>query len=227
MNAHIIENTKTEKFENSDKENLNSLLDLMGKVDGGINQEEFQEIKEQILDSGITTEGMLSLLGNSVAEVITSRPIADVAIQILTDTAIVPEYSHVTDACADIYADEDVVIEPGKTSLISTGFALAIPNGYVVHIYPRSGLSAKTNLRLANSVGVIDAGYRDEVKVPLWNAGDSPCKIEKGMRIAQMSIDQSPAIEFHEVEDVKIIPGDRLGGFGSTGLFDLLNEDVE
>ena len=215
MKAHPIEN----KNATDDKETLSALVDLMGQIDGGIDDEEFQEFKDEIMSSGITTEGLMALLGNNFSEAILNRPIVDVQIQRLTETAIIPTYSHSTDACADIYADEDAIILPGCTAPISTGIALAIPDGFVVHVYARSGLSLKTNLRLANSVGIIDAGYRDELKILCWNAGTEPITIEKGMRIAQMDIMQSPAIEFHEVKNVKDFGEDRMGGFGSSGLF--------
>lgn len=215
MKAHPIEN----KNATDDKETLSALVDLMGQIDGGIDDEEFQEFKDEIMSSGITTEGLMALLGNNFSEAILNRPIVDVQIQRLTETAVIPTYSHSTDACADIYADEDAIILPGCTAPISTGIALAIPDGFVVHVYARSGLSLKTNLRLANSVGIIDAGYRDELKILCWNAGTEPITIEKGMRIAQMDIMQSPAIEFHEVKNVKDFGEDRMGGFGSSGLF--------
>lgn len=215
MKAHPIENKNT----TDDKETLSALVDLMGQIDGGIDDEEFQEFKDEIMSSGITTEGLMALLGNNFSEAILNRPIVDVQIQRLTETAIIPTYSHSTDACADIYADEDAIILPGCTVAVSTGIALAIPDGFVVHVYARSGLSLKTNLRLANSVGIIDAGYRDELKILCWNAGTEPITIEKGMRIAQMDIMQSPAIEFHEVKNVKDFGEDRMGGFGSSGLF--------
>ena len=224
MKAHIVENQNPTPPQN-DKELLSSLIDFVGQVDGGIDNDDFKELKEQIMGSGITTEGFFSLLGDNFAEAIIQRQIVDVQLQRLTDTATIPTYSHTTDACADIYADEDVVIAPGATHPVSTGIALAIPAGFVVHVYARSGLSVKTPLRLANSVGIIDAGYRDELKVPCWNSGSEPLEIKKGMRIAQMDIMPSPAMEFYEVDDVKTIPGDRLGGFGSSGLFEMTDSE--
>jgi dUTP pyrophosphatase len=215
MKAHPIENKNTA----DDKETLSSLIDLMGQIDGGIDNEDFKELKAQMMESGMSTEDLISLLGDSFVETVISRQIINVGIQKLTETATVPTYSHSTDACADIYADEDAIILPGCTAAISTGIALAIPDGFVVHVYARSGLSLKTNLRLANSVGIIDAGYRDELKILCWNAGIEPITIEKGMRIAQMDIMQSPAIEFYEVKNVKDFGEDRKGGFGSSGLF--------
>lgn len=218
MNARIIQDPK------DDKELLASLVDLMGAIDGGDNSEEFQNIKEEILESGITTEQMLALFGEEFSGMLVNRQIFDVPTQLLTDTAHLPTYSHDTDACADIYADEDVTIQPGETHCVSTGLALAIPNGYMCHIYARSGLSVKSPLRLANSVGIIDAGYRDELKVPVWNTGNVPYHIEKGMRIAQMDIMPSPGMEFKVVDDVKSIGEDRRGGFGSSGMFDAVSE---
>jgi dUTP pyrophosphatase len=220
MNAHIIENP----VPNTEAETLEALLNFMGTFGGG-DTEEFQQVKEIIKENGITSEQIWNLMTDNAIEEILGRRIISVKAQRLTDTAQIPVYSHLGDACADIYADEDVTIEPGETHLVSTGIALAIPQGFVVHIYPRSGLSANTKLRLANSVGVIDAGYRDEIKVPIWNSGDIPYHIERGMRIAQMDIMDSPAIEFEEIDDIKEISGDRLGGFGSSGLFDMLNSD--
>lgn len=215
MDAHVIEN----KNSNNDKETLSALIDLMGQIDGGTDNEDFKETKEQMMNSGMSAKDLISLLGDNFVETVISRPIVNIGIQKLTSTAVVPTYSHITDACADIYADEDVTILPGCTVPVSTGIAFAIPDGFVVHVYARSGLSLKTGLRLANSVGIIDAGYRDELKILCWNAGNEPIIIEKGMRIAQMDIMQSPAIEFYEVENVKDFGEDRMGGFGSSGLF--------
>ena len=200
-----------------DQELLSTLIDFMGSIENANDTSEFQEVKKQMLESGMTTEDLFTLLGNNFAETLANRRIIDVPFQKLSDTAIMPQYAHTSDACCDIYADEDIILAAGETKAISTGIAIAVPDGYVVHIYPRSGLSLKSNLRLANSVGVIDAGYRDEIKVPIWNSGKEDFKIEKGMRIAQMCIEESPAIEFTEIDDVKTIQGDRHGGFGSTG----------
>ena len=222
MDARIIEE-KTNIT--NDKELLSSLIDLMGNIETDIDPEDFAEIKKQMLNSGMSTEDLFNLLGDNLAEIALKRQIVDIKIQKLTQTAKMPEYSHTTDACADIYADEDVIIAPGETHCVSTGLALAIPDGFMVHIYARSGLSVKTPLRLANSVGIIDAGYRDELKVPCWNSGTEPLHIEKGMRIAQMDIMQSPAMEFYEVDNVKDIPGDRMGGFGSSGLFEVTDSE--
>lgn len=220
MNAHIIENS----VPNTEAETLEALLNFMGAFGGG-DTEEFQQVKQIIKDNGITSEQLWNLMTSNAIDEIISRRTIDVKIQRLTESATIPTYSHISDACADIYADEEVTIMPGETHAVSTGIALAIPDGFVIHVYPRSGLSMKTGLRLANSTGIIDAGYRDELKVLIWNTGEVPYHIEKGMRIAQMDIMESPVINFEEVSDVKSIAGDRLGGFGSSGLFDMLTSD--
>jgi dUTP pyrophosphatase len=165
--------------------------------------------------------------------------IIDVKMQRLTDTAVVPTYSHTTDACADIYAYEDVVIAPGATHCVSTGLAFAMPDGFVIHVYARSGLSVKTPLRLANSVGIIDAGYRDEICVIIDNIDSfiryadinvengtllnpkfgSSYTIGKGEKFAQLVLSEVPKACFYTVQSVDDIENDgRAGGFGSTGL---------
>ena len=215
MKAQPIENQNTA----DDKETLGALIDLMGQLDGGIDSEEFQELKAQMMESGMSTEDLIGLLGNNFAETILNRPIVDVQIQRLTETAIIPTYSHSTDACADIYADEDAVILPGCTVAISTGIALAIPEGFEIHVYARSGLSLKTDLRLANSVGIIDAGYRDEIIMALHNIGKDSVEIKDGDRICQFIILPYPKIEPEYVEDNEDFrQGDRGGGIGSTGI---------
>lgn len=216
MKAHPIENPNL-----NEKEQLSNLIDLMGMLDGGINEQEFFEIKDQMMNSGITPEGLVSLFETDLLKNLLQRPAIPTKIQRLTETAKIPTYSHSTDACADIYADEDVIIKPGETYPVSTGIALAIMDGYVVHVYARSGLSMKSGIRLANSVGIIDAGYRDELKILLWNTSTEDFHVEKGMRIAQMNIMQSPVIDFEEIENIKEIKGDRNGGFGSSGLFEM------
>lgn len=200
---------KTEDFEN--------LLNLMGMF-GGYDPETFEQEKQTILNSGISMEDFMSILGENFTDKLGPREMVNVQIQKLTDTAQVPTYAHETDACADLYADEDITIEPGETKMISTGIAIAIPMAYVVHIYPRSSIGAKTPLRLSNSVGVIDSGYRDEIKVIYTNMGAESYTVNKGDRIAQMSIDIAPMARFEVVENVKEIGEDRGGGIGSTGI---------
>ena len=210
----LMENNENEQL--SEREQFSKLLDMMGMI-GGYDPKTFEEEKEAILNSGISLADFETILNENLADKLGPREIVNVDIQLLTPSAKEPTYAHETDACADIYADETVTIKPHETVLVSTGFAIAVPLGYVAHIYPRSSIGAKTMLRLSNSVGVIDAGYRDEIKVIYTNTGDEPYTINKGDRIAQMCIDASPIARFHRVSDVKTIGEDREGGIGSTG----------
>lgn len=223
MNAmlHFPEQLAGEVKENKnpafDEQTLDQLVGLLGKL-GGLSEEELALEKKALMESGIGTQDLMSILGDNLIDQFGPRQIMNVPIQLLTDTAKIPTYAHSMDACADIYADEECAILPGETKLISTGLAFAIPEGWVVHIYPRSSIGVKTPLRLPNSVGVIDSQYRDEVKLIYTNTGSTPFYVHKGDRMAQMSLDQSPMARFFEVDDVKAFGDDRKGGFGSTGV---------
>ena len=217
MNVDIERGLKLrENQDQSEKEQFNQLLDLLGMF-GGYNPSTFEEEKEAIINSGISLEDFRSILSENFSEKFGPRELVRIDIQLLNENAKIPTYAHITDACADIYASEKIIVNPGETVLVPTGIALAIPEGYVVHIYPRSSIGAKTPLRLSNSVGVIDSGYRDEVKIIYTNMSNEKYKIKKGDRIAQMSIDASPMAIFNAVKDVKEIGEDREGGIGSTG----------
>lgn len=129
--------------------------------------------------------------------------------------AKLPSYGHKGDAGIDLFSVVDSILERGQVEAVSTGIKVAIPEGHVGLIWDKSGISLKGVHRLA---GVIDSGYRGEVKVVLVNLSDSPFVIEKGMKIAQMLI--QPLIV------VKVVETDELddttrgeGGFGSTGKF--------
>lgn len=216
MNVNINRPQPPKEQNSDDKAQLEELINLMGTL-GGYDPETFEQEKQAILESGITYDDMMSIVTDNFKDKMGPREIVDVKIQRLTDTARIPEYAHLTDACADLYADETVIINPGETKMISTGLAMAFPPAYVVHIYPRSSIGLKTPLRLPNSVGVIDSNYRDEIKMIYTNTGDKPYEITKGTRIAQMSIDLAPMARFEVVDDIKEFGEDRGGGFGSTG----------
>ncbi len=161
----------------------------------------------------------------------------DIHIEKCREDAKLPQYAHDGDAGMDLYAAEDVIVYPGKSALVPVGIKLAIPYGYEVQIRPRSGVSLKTPLRIPNSPGTIDCGYRDEVNVIVYNAsimekeGSSEpltidqkgCihgtyKIRKGDRIAQMVVAKVEYCNFIETDNVKGIGEDRGGGFGSSGV---------
>ena len=128
-----------------------------------------------------------------------------------------PRFSHPGDAGADLTASEAAVIPAGERALIGTGFAVAIPDGHAGLVMPRSGLAVRNGVTVVNAPGLIDSGYRGEVKVALINHGSDDFVIERGDRIAQLVIVAVPAVEFVEVDD--LAASERgTGGFGSTGV---------
>lgn len=138
-----------------------------------------------------------------------------VKIQLINEDAKLPEYAHDSDAGADIFAVEETVIPPHQTAIIKTGIKVAIPAGYEIQIRPRSGLSFKTPLRIANAPGTIDANYRGEVGVIMTNTGNLTQTIAKHDKIAQMVIAPVPMIIWETVDSLD--ETDRgEGGFGST-----------
>lgn len=142
-----------------------------------------------------------------------------VKVKRLHPDAIIPKYAKPGDAGFDLVAVEEVIIAPGETFLVSTGLAFEIPEGYELQIRPRSGMSAKTKLRIANAPGTIDSGYRGEVKIIVnnideWNSFAE--MIAPGDRIAQGVLQRVPKARFEVVESLS--ESDRgEGGFGSTG----------
>ena len=159
----------------------------------------------------------------------------DIYIEKISEDAVMPFYAHEGDAGMDLCANEDVMIAPGETKLVPTGLKMAIPVGYEVQIRPRSGISLKTKLRVANAPGTIDSGYRGEVCVIMDNISDprfvenritiedkgqqGTYLIKKGNRIAQMVIASVVKGEIIECQNVESIDSDRgVGGFGSSGV---------
>ena len=135
-----------------------------------------------------------------------------------SETATIPTKAHDSDAGWDLYADEDVIINPNTQRLISTGISMEIPDGTVGLIWPRSGLAVKNGIDVF--AGVVDSGYRGEVKVCLFNAGSvwsTPrVEIARGDRIAQILFQHVPRFQLEEVFDLE--EADRgEGGFGSSG----------
>lgn len=135
----------------------------------------------------------------------------------LDDSLPTPRYAHEGDAGLDLYSAQDVKLEPGQRALVSTGIAVAIPEGYAGFVQPRSGLAAKQGVSIVNTPGLIDSGYRGEVKVILLNTDlEDSVRISRGDRIAQLVIQAVPAVALEEVDD---LDGSQRGegGFGSSG----------
>ena len=130
-----------------------------------------------------------------------------------------PSYAHPGDAGADLYSAEDLTLDPGERALVATGIALALPEGHVALVHPRSGLAARHGISVVNAPGTIDAGYRGEVKVCLVNTDPrEPFAVRRGDRIAQLVIQRFETAAFVETED---LPDSArgAGGYGSTGGF--------
>lgn len=137
--------------------------------------------------------------------------------QLTHSNAKVPTYAHDTDAGADIYVPEDVTIAPNaRGQMVDTGFKMAMSPGWMMDVRPRSGLSYKTTMRIANTPGTIDAGYRDNVGILIDNLSDEPIVIHAGDRIAQFLLHPVYRFKGEVVEDVNSIDGNRGGGFGSS-----------
>jgi dUTP pyrophosphatase len=127
-----------------------------------------------------------------------------------------PKRAHDGDAGVDLCSAVAVRLDPAGRALVPTGIAVAIPDGCVGLIAPRSGLAARLGLGVVNAPGVVDAGYRGEVKVILVNHGTEAISLERGERIAQLLVVPVAGIEFVEVEALPESPRGE-SGFGSTG----------
>lgn len=141
-----------------------------------------------------------------------------VRFQKLDPRAVAPRYGSAAAAGADLYAvgDAPVTVAPGETVFIHTGLAVEIPEGYVGLVFARSGLACKRGLAPANKVGVIDADYRGEIMVALYNHAQMAQTVEPGERIAQLAILPYLTAQFTEADS--LTDTDRgEGGFGSTG----------
>jgi dUTP diphosphatase len=128
-----------------------------------------------------------------------------------------PAYAHPGDAGADLVAAADVEIAPGERALVSTGVAIALPDGYVGLVHPRSGLAVRLGVTVLNAPGTVDAGYRGEIKVNLVNHDrTSTAKIARGDRIAQLVVQRVERAHFHDIDE---LPDSTRGsgGHGSTG----------
>ena len=138
-------------------------------------------------------------------------------VEVLISAATVPSYAHPGDAGADLISTDALVLEPGQRATVGTGVSIALPDGYVAFVVPRSGLAAKHGITVVNSPGTVDAGYRGEIRVTLLNTDSTEAyPVAVGDRIAQLIVLPVSRARFVPVET---LPGsDRgSGGFGSTG----------
>ena len=148
------------------------------------------------------------------------------------DEKYMPTYATENDACMDlkikiesekkgeeiINSEKCYLLKPGETHAFNTGIKVSIPEGHIMMIFPRSSTGFKLHCMLTNTTGIIDAGYRDEVKIAVTNFGKEPIYLKDAQRIAQFVIVPRPKINLLKVEDdEKFREGDRGGGIGSTG----------
>ena len=189
---------------------------------------------------------MIGMLCNAIADTEgIAKKIVQVPFELCHPDAKLPTYANVNDAGMDVYAIEDIVIHPGETIIVKTGLKCAIPKGYELQVRPKSGRAYKTKMRIANTPGTIDSGYRDEIGVIIDNIEPSikdmtiesdlidgkpvyritsvvygsDMHIGKGEKFAQLVLNEIPKCAPYQIESVEAIPNDgRAGGFGSTGL---------
>ena len=209
---------------------FNTIADTIDSI------EEISQIKRDFLKS------LLATLTNAVNETegIAKRFI-QIPVELCHPDAKIPQYANTSDSGMDVYALDDYTIAPGETKLIPTGIKLALPPGYEIQVRPKSGRALKTKLRIANTPGTVDAGYRDEIKVIVENI-EPPIKdieydfddngtpiiksilhgaahtIGKGEKFCQLVLMEVPKAALYRVEQVGEIGENRGGGFGSTGL---------
>lgn len=139
-------------------------------------------------------------------------------VEVLITAQNVPSYSHPGDAGADLSSAEALTLAPGQRATVGTGVSIALPDGYVAFVVPRSGLAAKHGITIVNSPGTVDAGYRGELKVTLLNTDLSePFEIAVGDRIAQVIVMPVTQARFIPVEKLPVSERGE-SGFGSTGL---------
>jgi len=148
-----------------------------------------------------------------------SAPIQlDILVTKLDKDAVIPTYAKPGDAGADLYSISELVLAPGERALVKTGIAIALPNGYVGLVHPRSGLGLKNGISVVNTPGTIDAGYRGEIGVVLINHDlHESFQVKKGDRIAQLVIQKVENAQFKVVNQLP--ESERAaGGYGSTGV---------
>ena len=141
----------------------------------------------------------------------------EVLIKRLDPDIPLPSYAKAGDAGADLATRIDFTINPGERILVPTGISIALPDGYVALVHPRSGLAVKHGVSIVNTPGTVDAGYRGGLQVILINLDkNNSISFKKGDRIAQLVIQQVERAQFVEVSE---LPGSEraTGGFGSTG----------
>jgi len=141
----------------------------------------------------------------------------ELQVQRLDPALPLPTYAHDGDAGLDLVAATDIELAPGARAAVPTGLVVAVPEGWVGLVHPRSGLARRHGVTVANAPGTIDAGYRGELKVLLVNLGDTVVRLARGDRIAQLLLQQVGRAQVVEVAGFEATARGH-GGFGSTGM---------
>lgn len=217
---------------NATGKRVEELTDAFGPIQDEIDKMNLPVVKRDFLKE------IMAILLNALADTEgVAKKYIQVAVELCHEDASIPQYAHISDSGADVFALEDITIHPGETVLVPTGIKLALPPGYEVQVRPKSGRALKTKLRIANTPGTIDAGYRDEIKVIIENV-EPPIKditvnedgrvtsmlygsdfyIHKGEKFCQLVLMEVPKMSLFRVDSVHELGEDRGGGFGSTGL---------
>lgn len=211
-------------------ENFNKITEELDNITTLSTQKKdfLKTIFASILNAIMDTEGI-------------SKRYVQIPIELCHKDAKIPQYANISDSGMDVYALDDYTINPGETKLIPTGIKLAIPPGYEIQVRPKSGRALKTKIRIPNTPGTIDAGYRDEIGIIVENIEPpfkdityhfddngkividsilhgAPYTIGKGEKFCQLVLSEVPKAALYRVESVGEIGENRGGGFGSTGL---------
>lgn len=208
----IIRNLEAQQATKAEaEEGIHTLREVMEEIVYG--EHAYTGNKKKLIDTVLeTTFDVMNMALEKYHSYAIELPI------MLEEGAQEPTYAHETDACADMYAMEEIEIPAHFQSVpVKTGVHIQLPEGWVALLFPRSSIGAKTALRLSNSVGIIDSGYRGEVRALYDNTGDESYTIHKGDRIAQMMVMPSYRFKAKIVDSLE--DSDRgSGGFGSTGV---------
>ena len=215
-------------------DNLDGIYEGFDQLNLSVNKKDFlKQLIATIVNAVVETDGI-------------AKRYISIPIELCHENAVIPQYAHVTDSGVDVYALDDITVKPGETVLVPTGIKVALPPGYELQVRPKSGRALKTKLRVANTPGTIDSGYRDEIKVIIENVDPPIRKIDihnwdtaendpaihfsdiefgqsytigKGEKFCQLVLSEVPKIAFYRVESIAEVDDmDRGGGFGSTGL---------
>lgn len=229
----LIENVRQRKI------NLLELQDHYLELDN-ILQESFKDLSDE---KKAFIKQFVAINVNTITDVLNdSGKIILIPTELENNEIKIPTYANKSDSGADIYAAEDIVIHPGETKIISTGIRVALPKGYEIQVRPKSGISSKSKLRIANTPGTIDSSYRGTIGIIVDNI-DSPIKditydfdengkpiitsilhgsditIYKGQKIAQLVVAEVISGKFIQTEEINKKTDRGEGGFGSTGIY--------